>query len=406
MRIAYLSADFGVAVNGNSGSSIHVREVTRALRELGHDVRIYSISRYPEDQSTEDGSLQIVRLDGYAGEVAEALHHEDDAMPRHLRREFRRLLYSEYLQRALVPSLAEFAPHFIYERYSLFSYAGVELARALGMPHVLEVNAPLSREAAQHRDLVLKHTAAALETSIWRAAGALLVVSEMLEAHAASLGVPRERVAIVRTGVDCDLFHPGVSGADVRTTHGLRDKKVVGFVGTLKPWHDLDTLLSAMRQLVAGDPSYHLLVVGKGPRLEELQARGEAFVTCVGSVPHEEIPGYVAAMDVIAVPYAGGGQHYFSPIKLFEAMAMAKPVVGARIGQVKNVLAHGETGLLYEPGDASDLSSMVRQVFAQPDRGAAMGARAREAVAASYTWHHVAERIVAVAEGLLAGARA
>jgi glycosyltransferase involved in cell wall biosynthesis len=326
-------------------------------------------------------------------------------MPWHLRREFRRILYSEYLQRALLPALTEFSPHIIYERYSLFSYAGVELARALGVPLVLEVNAPLALEAAQHRDLILKHTAGQLEAAIWCGADVILVVSEMLEAHAASLGVARERIEVVRTGVDCDLFDATTSGDGIRERHGLSGKKVVGFVGSLKPWHDLDTLIAAMARLVANDPTYQLLVVGQGPRTEELTRQHNAFVTDAGAVKHEAVPAYLAAMDVVTVPYAAGDDHYFSPIKLFEAMAMAKPVVGARIGQVANVLAHNETGLLYEPGNAADLVDAIGHVFTLPDKGAALGRRAREAVAANYTWRHVAERIVAVAEGLLAGAR-
>lgn len=406
MRIAYLSADFGVAVNGNSGSSIHVREVTRALRALGHDVRIFSTSRYEFDQSSDDGSLEIVHLDGFAGDAASAIEHEDLGEMDHVRREFRRLLYSEYLQRALLPLLTDFNPHFMYERYSLFSYAGAELARALRVPLLLEVNAPLSLEAAKHRDLVLKRTAADLEARIWRGADALLVVSAMLQRQAIGVGVAADRISVVRTGVDDELFAPSVSGARVRDRHGLGSKKVIGFVGSLKPWHDLDTLLAAMRLLVADDPAYHLLIVGQGPRMEELVSKNDAFVTYAGAVVHEQIPAYVAATDVVAVPYAGGQEHYFSPIKLFEAMAMARPVAAARIGQVASVVTHDETGLLYEPGDASQLAAAIRRVFALPDRGAQLGRNARAAVEVNYTWRQVAERIVSIAEPLLAGARA
>ncbi len=406
MRIAYLSADFGVAVNGNSGSSIHVREVTRALRALGHDVRIFSTSRYEFDQSSEDAGLQIVHLDGLAGDAAKAIEHEELSTFAHLSREFRRLLYSEYLQRALLPLLGDFGPHFIYERYSLFSYAGVELARSLGAPLVLEVNSPLSLEAARHRDLVLTRTAADLEARIWGSAGAILVVSEMLRRHAVSIGVSEERITVVRTGVDSDLFAPSVSGEQIRQRYGLDGKKVVGFVGSLKPWHDLDTLRAAMRLLVADDPAYHLFVIGKGPRFDELTTSNELYATYAGAVAHDEIPAYVAAMDVVAVPYGGGEEHYFSPIKLFEAMAMARPVVGARVGQVANVITHDETGLLYEPGDAPDLAGAIRRVFSLPDRGAELGRNARAAVEANYTWRHVAEQIVGSADALLAGARA
>lgn len=405
MRIAYLSADFGVAVNGSSGSSIHVRQVTAALRALSHQVRTFSTSRYEFDHSTQDGNLEIIRLEGFAGYAASAIEHDDLGQHEHVRREFRRLLYSEYLQRALLRPFMDFDPHIIYERYSLFSYAGVELARALGVPHVLEVNAPLSREAAQHRDLVLTGTAADLEARVWSSTDALLVVSELLRDHALQAGVPESRISVVRTGVDCDLFDPARASSPVRGQLGLDGKKVVGFVGSLKPWHDLDTLLAAMRELISRDPTYRLLVVGRGPRAEEIASTHEDFICYVGAIDHAAVPAYTAAMDVVAVPYAGGQEHYFSPIKLFEAMAMAKPVVGARIGQVAGVISHGETGLLYEPGDAAGLASAIEDVFALPDSGADLGASARRYVEANYTWSHVAQQIVDAAESLVAGAQ-
>jgi glycosyltransferase involved in cell wall biosynthesis len=406
MRIAYLSTDFGVAINGSSGSSVHVREVTRALRALGHDARIYSTSRYEFDRSTEDGAVQIVHLEGYAQKAAQAIEHEDLGEYEHVRREFRRLLYSEYLQQALQPTLSQFDPHFVYERYSLFSYAGVQLARALGVPLILEVNSPLSREAAKHRNLVLTRTAAKLEQRIWSAADSVLVVSELLQRDAVTLGVDPRRVHIVRTGVDTELFSPDTSGEPIRERHGLRGKTVIGFIGSLKPWHDLDTLLAATRHLVDGDASYHLLIVGKGPRLDELIVKNESFVMSVGAVEHDEIPAYLAAMDVVAVPYAGDQEHYFSPIKLFESMAMARPVVGANIGQVAGVIKGGTNGLLYEPGDAANLASAIKHIVSLPDRGASLGQAARADVEAKYTWRHVADQIIAAAESSMTRAPA
>lgn len=83
---------------------------------------------------------------------------------------------------------------------------------------------------------------------------------------------------------------------------------------------------------------------------------------------------------------------------------MAKPVVGARIGQVAELIDDGKTGLLYRPGDASDLARCLRAIFAMPDRGARMGIAAREQVAERHTWERNAERIVALARSL-AGSR-
>jgi glycosyltransferase involved in cell wall biosynthesis len=150
--------------------------------------------------------------------------------------------------------------------------------------------------------------------------------------------------------------------------------------------------------LLDGDPRLRVLIVGEGPRAERLQALGHAHVTCTGAVPYDRVPEFMAAMDVVVVPYAQGADTYFSPLKLFEAMAMGKPVVGAQVGQVAEILTHGENGLLYEPGNAEMLARRIREALDRPDLGARMGAAARLAVVSERTWEANAQRILGIAE--------
>ena len=403
MRLAYLTCDFGVHLFGPKGASVHVRETTNALRLLGHDVRIFAPSvlvQGPDDAT----DVRHIALDGFAAEAVDLLSHEGARLPEHLAKEWRALLYAERAQRVLEPELADFRPDAIYERYSLFAYAGVELSRRLRVPLLLEVNAPLAAEQARHRVLVLKTTAEELERRIFRSADALLVVSAALADHANRLGVAPERVTVMPNAVDAERFHPRVSGAAVRARYGFHGKRVIGFAGSLKPWHDLDTLVAAVGMLAHGDPSAHLFVVGYGPGLAALRDSGADHVTCAGAVAHAEMPAFLAAMDVVAVPYPADAATYFSPVKLFEAMAMGKPVVGARLGQVGELLADGRTGLLYEPGDPRDLARKLRAVFDMPDRGASLGEAAREWVVTTRTWGHNARRIVDLARSLAAPA--
>lgn len=355
----------------------------RALRAQRHEVLVLSPHA---GLVAADGALTAV-----SGLVA-----GDPAAPRHLDREVRALMFSERLG-SVRAQLAAFAPDAVYERYALFAYGGGELARALGVPHLLEVNAPLCEEQATHRALVLRRTAEELEARILSGADAVLPVSSALAEHARRLGVPDERIAVSPNGVDPERFDPAISGAAVRARHGLVGKTVIGFVGSLRPWHDLDALLRAVERL----PDVHLLVVGDGPRRAELAAGERVQIT--GAVEHALVPGHLAAMDVAVVPYGPSSGTYFSPLKLFEAMAMGRPVVAARLGQVGEALEDGRTGLLYEPGSDEDLRARIAQVLAAPDRGAALGAAAREAVLARWTWAHAARRVEDVVFRVKAG---
>jgi glycosyltransferase involved in cell wall biosynthesis len=356
-------------------------------------VRIYSPEPGVEPGRTERGRVHALPFDGLAARAARLLAREDVDVPAHLFQEVRRLLYSEQLRHKLGTSLAAYGPDAIYERYTLFGYAGVEIARELGVPLLLEVNAPLAAEGARRRGWVLHRSAAAMEAEILRRADAVLAVSEAVGEHARSLGVEPERIELLPNGVDPARFDASISGEAARREHGLEEKIVIGYVGSLRAWHDLDTLLEALRHLVQSGVPAHLLAVGGGPRAEELERRGAGHATFPGAVEHERVPELIAAMDVAVVPF-GGDERYFSPLKLFEYMAMGKPIVGARMGQVTELLVPGETGLVYEPGDAADLARRIREILDRPDRGAALGAAARRRVLAEHTWEARAGRIV------------
>jgi glycosyltransferase involved in cell wall biosynthesis len=400
MRIAYLCADFGIDFHRTSGASVHLNHMVHSLRKLGHTVEVFSSSS-KTGGGGQDG-IHSVPLAGLAATAASLLGREEAGLPPHVSREWRRLMYAEYWQHALLEPLRAFAPEVIYERYSLFAYGGIELARRLGIPHVLEVNAPLTHEAATYRELILRRTAEALEREIFKHTDALVVVSGSLASYAQALGVPRERINVLPNAVDPERFSPKVCGAELRSRYHLDGRDVLGFVGTLKPWHDLDTLTEALELLVKRGRSVHLLVVGDGPGASRLQALDAGLVTCAGSVTHDDVPKYMAAMDVVVVPYGTNAESYFSPLKLFEAMAMAKPVVGARLGEVAETLVDGETGLLYEPGRAVDLADKIATILDTPTRGGELGQSARRAVLATHTWEQNARRTAAIAHTLMA----
>jgi len=400
VRLAYLCFDFGIPVLGTKGASVHLRETVDALRGLGHTVQVYSPGQGLEKTEVQWDDWCATPLSGFASDVVGLLASEDLAQCKRLSRELRTLLFAEYSQRVLLPALTAFRPDVIYERYSLLAYAGAELARRLGVPLLLEVNAPLTLEQARYRELVLKRTAEEVERKILNTADALIVVSKALADHARSFGVRPDRITVLPNGVNPERFNPGVSGEDVRARYNLDGKRVLGFVGTLKPWHDLETLVAAVRLLIKKDKRVHLLVVGDGSGADRLQSLEEDHITLTGSVSYEEVPRFMAAMDVIAVPYPAGGEPYFSPLKLFEAMAMAKPAVGARVGQVAEVLVHGETGLLYEPGCPADLANQASRFFEHPASRIAMGAAARRDVLANRIWERNARQIGAIAGSL------
>ncbi|MGH2531377.1 MAG: glycosyltransferase family 4 protein [Thermomicrobiales bacterium] len=392
MRVAYLCTDFGIPVHGSKGAAIHVRELSQALHNQGHEVAVFAaragepttpgydipvheIAPEPPERRCYD----LLRADPAAGEAAA--------------KEIRGLLHAADFRHRVAPRLHAFAADLIYERYSLLGTAGLSLAHELAIPLILEVNAPLSDEQAAHRGLHFAATARALEREIVSAADHVIAVSRPLAEWLIACGVAPERVSILPNGVDVDRFAAGAARRnEIRARLGIApNQAVVGFVGTLKAWHGTANLIRAVAALRHGGVAPSLLIVGEGPQRAELTALAAAeeiaaATTFTGAVGHDEMPGYLAAMDVAVAPYDAAPNFYFSPLKLFEYLAAGRPVVAAAIGQVAECVAAGETGLLYPPGDVAALAAAIESIVADPSRAASLGRAGQAYVRAHHTW--------------------
>lgn len=399
MRIAYVCADFGIPVFGSKGAAIHVRELTRAFRALGNEVLI--VAARCGTERPRDFDVEVVELTPDADE--RALVEAVRAAPAGgvaLAGELRAALHADSSRQRLGSLLRDFGPDVVYERYSLLATAGGEVARELGVPHLLEVNAPLADEQARYRGLRLTGAVRATERAILGRATQVIVVSRALAAWAIGLGVTPGRVHVLGNAVDPDrLGGQEPAGKRLRAELGLEGRPVLGFVGTLKPWHDAVSLVRAVGALRRNGQDLVLLVVGDGPQRRELEelataeglARGAHFT---GAVTHDRIPAHLAAMDVAAVPYAADDGLYFSPLKLFEYQAAALPVVAARAGEIEHCVRRGETGELYEPGDLAGLVNGLSRLLGDTKAARRLGEAGRRHVLAEHTWAGNARSVV------------
>lgn len=381
MRIAYICADPGVPAFGTKGSSIHVQEVVRGFLRHGAQVDLFA-TRLDGDVPADLRDVQLHWLP--------ALPKGDLAL---------REQASLGANRNLSAALEREGPFdLVYERYSLWSFAGMEYACSRNLRGVLEVNAPLIEEQMRYRGLVNRPGAEQVAQRVFGAAAKILAVSEEVARHIEHYPNTRDRLHVIPNGVNPARFPDGLTPSHPAGP----DTFTIGFVGTLKPWHGLDVLVEAFAAFRRAVPNSRLLIVGDGPERENLvvalTAAGIREAThLTGAVPLEQIPGLLASMDVAVAPYRQQDDFYFSPLKVYEYMAAGVPVVASRIGQIARLIRDGEHGLLCPPGDPVALARALERVHQEPALAAELGANAREAVLRGHTWDAVVRRILDLA---------
>ena len=397
LRIGYLTADQGIPVFGRKGASIHVQAMVGALSDIGHEVEIFTSSVGDQPTDLEARCIKVAPAESETGRD-EGPHAAGAGRAKQLGKERRGLALGESMYEAILGRHQQSAFDFLYERYSLWSAAGVRAARQLGIPCLVEVNAPLVLEQKSYRRLKLEEDAYRIEREVFFEADALIAVSGAVRSYALSRGASAERVFVVPNGVDTERFRPQVPPVELAPTAG---RFVIGFVGSLKDWHDVGTLLDAIKTLVREAPDYHLLIVGDGPLRPWIEGyvRGaglEQHATVTGWVSYADMPAYLNRFDVAVAPYGAIEDFYFSPLKLYEYLAAGRPVVASRVGQVCDVISDGKTGVLVSPGDPNELAARIRELRADARHREALGCAARE-FAREHTWLQNAKRVVALA---------
>jgi glycosyltransferase involved in cell wall biosynthesis len=221
-----------------------------------------------------------------------------------------------------------------------------------------------------------------------------VAVSDLAAGMALAAGGSPDRVAVIPNGVNTDVIGRFVSESGGTAPGG---QPIIGWVGSFCSWHGADVLV---RSLPFISPAARLLLIGDG----EYRAACESIarelgvserVEMTGGLPHDEAIRRLARCDVLASPHVEiPNERFFgSPTKLFEYMAIGRPIVASHLEQLGEVLEDGVTARLVPPGDERELALAITQVLSSPDRGQALGLAARRE-ARRHRWDRRAQAIL------------
>lgn len=381
MKILYLATQPELRLGAKTGYGTHMREMIRAFEQLGHEVRpLIAGDAFAQDEASAPASGPS-RLKKWV-----------PALLWQTLRDLRRFRSDRLLRPLLEAEIERFNPDVIYERGSYGSALGVRTARAFGIRHALEWNAPFVEERVtlSGRSALLFY-ARRLATEAKSTTDLAVVVSERL-ARTSRITSLSPRYLVTHNAIRHD-FTPPPRQWDRRKFGWDDTHTVIGFVGSIFPWHGVDRLIAALPAAVAAHPEVRCLIVGDGEVRPDLEAQAAALgltdiVHFTGSVPHAAAIDAIRLMDVCTLP---SSHSYGSPIKVFEYALWGRPIVVHGTEPVAEVMAHRTHGYLCAP---ADFEAALLDVLAHPEEARSWGAAWKARVMAEHTWRRNAERVV------------
>ena len=382
-QVLFLRATPGTGTQPG-GAATHINGFVRTVREQGAGLRVI----------TND---LIAGLDE-RGIVLTIVPLESTGVTRSAFDLHNNLVFTD----GVIDRIKQDPPDLIYQRYSRFTFAGVEAALLSGRPMFLEYNGSEVWVGKHWDDAGMFAMLERFERLNLNAAERIFVVSEVERRNLLNAGIKDEKIVVNPNGVDVDVFRPGAGGAAERQKLGIdAGATLVGFTGTFGPWHGVVELAKAITR-IPKERGLHFLLIGAGQLLEQTkevitEAGLDDLVTFTGSVDHTRMPALLDACDVLVsphVPLAANAEFFGSPTKIFEYMAMGKGIVASRLGQISEVLSHEKTALLVEPGNVDELSEAIVRLAESESLREQLGQAARREAVERHTWKRNAQTVL------------
>ncbi|EWC63215.1 Glycosyl transferase, group 1 [Actinokineospora spheciospongiae] len=357
------------------GQNVHVAGLASALAARGHRVTVFARRDDPDVP-------ELVHAKGYdvvhvpAGPAAPV--PKDDLLP-HMN-DFTRFLARHW---------RDDTPDVVHSHFWMSGMASVLAARTVEVPVVHTYHA-LGTVKRRHQGSADTSPAKriGIERMVGKQADAIVATCTDEVFELVRMGLSRQKVTVVPSGVDTQRFSPDGRGAPKSTGH-----RIVS-VGRLVPRKGFAEVISALRLL----PDTELVIAGGGADVEgDPQARAllehagsvgvRDRVRLTGRVSRRSMPALLRSADVVVCA------PWYEPFGIvpLEAMACSVPVVATAVGGLVDTVVDGVTGLLVPPRDPVALAKALRSLLADPTQRQALGLAGYDRVQARYLWEHVAQ---------------
>lgn len=374
----------------DDAQGIHITEIVNAFRDLGHEVKVFSLVQRDEESGKKNKGQQwetVTRIvPNFVYELMEILYN----------------LYAYFKLTALIKN---FKPDFIYERYAMYNFCGVLASRRKKIPIILEVNAPLSYEQSKYEELTFKKLAKRIENWICNHATKVIVVSSALKDILIKQGVGEYNIHVLSNGINPKEFDRNRKFRPIRSKYNIpTNALVIGIVGWFREWHGLNFLIaSCLEHDLFKLHNVYLLLIGDGPIIPETRKLVEVekiseYIKFTGSIERGKIADYLAALDIAIQPRV---TDYASPMKILEYMAMGKAIIAPDKQNIRDIMIDQENALLFEPENKKDLFKKILLLIKDKNLRRKISENAYNTISKmKLYWHENAKRSIGIIQNI------
>lgn len=356
------------------GVGTYVWNLSRALSELGCEVRLVTVNRQ-NSLTIQKETLHEYRIDRFDVPVLRTLD-----FGRKARIEIKKLC-------------RENAVDIIHSNIPLFLDCAVALENSGRLPIVTTVHSLYKHRMESLFVNPLAPFLARFERMCMRKADMLIAVCKAMAAEIENYGISADKIGMIYNGIDAKEFNPNTSSETVFEKYDIQsDDRMLLYVGRLGDKRKGLPFLFQSLQVLQKKERVKLLVVGGG-NIEQARMLAERFevedhVAFAGYVEHGEMPSIYAASDIFVLPSVSEGL----PFTLLEALCMGKPVVASNIPGVDEVIQDGENGIMVEPKSPSAITDGVMNLLRDEDLAERLGANGRRTVLEDFTIENMSRR--------------
>jgi glycosyltransferase involved in cell wall biosynthesis len=221
-------------------------------------------------------------------------------------------------------------------------------------------------------------------------------------------GVKKEKIVIIRNGVDPESFYPGPKDSQLLNRLGLENKTIVGYLGSFYNFQGVEEFFESAKTLLArGVEEVKFLMVGGGPDLDLIRKRVREAglnkeIVLTGEVPMDHAATYLNLMDIFVIARPALTETETAvPLKVLEAMALEKAIVATAVGGLTEVLTPGQNAILVEPNTTA-LADGITVLLDDINLRGFLGKNAREA-ALKMSWQQGARLLLNLYESVGVG---